>query len=197
MYLLSILLFSISSNLDNLIVGMSYGIKKICIPISANLLVAFITFTGTALSMIFGKSLANYIPIEVSNAIGAVMIIGIGAASLIKYFRHRKNNQNDESPCSLKEPEKYDKNKNNRIELREAISLGIALSINNIGLGIGASISGLHIVPAAIGAFVCSLIFISVGNLLGNSLLSKFIEKYSEPIASFGIIALGIYQLIF
>ena len=197
MHLLSIFLFSVSSNFDNLIIGISYGIKKIRIPIISNLLIAFITFIGTALSMIFGKSLTAYIPIAVSNVIGAIMIIGIGIAGLIKYFHSKKNNQACESPSPLKNPEKYDKNTNNRIEFREAVSLGLALSINNIGLGIGASIGGLHVLPAAIGSFVFSFIFISIGDLLGNGLLSKIIGKYAEVIASFGIIGLGICELIF
>ena len=83
------------------------------------------------------------------------------------------------------------------MNFREAISLGVALSVNNIGLGISASISGLHVMSAAIAAFVFSLIFTSAGNFLGNSFLSKMIEKYAEPIASSGIIALGVCELFF
>ena len=55
-HLLSALLFGVSSNTDNLVVGMSYGIKKMPIRWSENLIVALITFMGTVLSMILGKS---------------------------------------------------------------------------------------------------------------------------------------------
>ena len=40
MRLLSIVLFASASNIDNFIVGMSYGVKKIHIPILANFIIA-------------------------------------------------------------------------------------------------------------------------------------------------------------
>lgn len=45
--ILSALLFSLSSNLDNLVIGIAYGIKKIRIDTTANLIVALVTSTGT------------------------------------------------------------------------------------------------------------------------------------------------------
>ncbi len=46
LHLLTILLLSFSSNLDNVGVGVSYGIRKINIPFTSNLLIAVVTRGG-------------------------------------------------------------------------------------------------------------------------------------------------------
>jgi len=188
--MLSIFLFAVSSNLDNLVVGFSYGIKKIHVSLLSNLIIAFITFAGTLASMLAGSSITHFIPISIASAIGSVILIGIGIFSLIIYFRNRKN----EALWHMTGSEKYDKNENKKIEYNEAVTLGLALTINNIGLGIGAAISGLGVLPTAIGSFIFSILFLYIGNVFGDSFLSEFIGKYAEPIAAIIIIILGIWE---
>jgi len=196
MYIFSILLLAVSSNLDNLILGITYGIKKIHISMASNLIIALITFGGTWLSMLFGEKLAVYVPLAVSNTIGAGVVIIIGIYNLVKYLQGAKGGQT-KGQWPMKKPERYDKNSNNQIEYQEAAALGAALSINNIALGIAASISGVNAMPTAVAAFCCSIIFICMGNMLGSGLLSKTVGRFAEPIGALGIIALGICELLF
>ena len=196
MIIISVLIFAVAANFDNLVVGISFGIKKIHISILANLIIAFISFTGTFLSMSLGKATADYFPIVISNIFGGVIIIAIGMASLTKYIQSKKYSPDRDGLLPLKNSEKYDKNSNKRIDFIEAISLGIALSTNNIGLGIGASITGLPIWLASICSFFISIIFIFIGNLLGNKLMPSFIQKYAELIAAVSIIILGLCEII-
>jgi putative Mn2+ efflux pump MntP len=192
MYIIPILLFSISANIDNLAAGVSYGIQKIVMPLSSNFVIAFIVFAGTLFSMILGKSISPFMPVSVSNYIGGSIIIGIGAISIVKYFKNRKNSEQNDQYW-----EEKDKNNNKRIEFREALILGVALSINNMGLGIGASISGLSVIPTAACSFVFSLAFMFAGNFLGNSCFSKYFGKFAELVSGSIIIMLGIFQFIF
>ncbi len=46
LHLATILLLSLSSNLDNIGVGVSYGIRKVNIPFTSNLLIAVVTRGG-------------------------------------------------------------------------------------------------------------------------------------------------------
>jgi putative sporulation protein YtaF len=193
MWLVSVFLFASLSNLDNVIVGISYGVKKIHIPLHANLLIALITCAGTVLSMLAGKFISGYAPASLSNTIGAAALIAIGAIGLAKYFINRRKQRRG----ILDNPEKYDKNNNSRIELKEAVSLALALSANNVGLGLGASVSGLPIIPAATATFIFSFAYIHLGNLFGSSVLSGIIGKHAEPIACTGIMALGLFELLF
>lgn len=192
-----ILLFSILANLDGLIVGLSYGIKRIRISVAAYLLIALITSAGTLLSMYLGRNAAQFMPPAVASVIGGVIMMGIGLAGLIKYYRGKRSPPSDEVQWPVEHPEKYDKNHNRRIDYNETIALAIALSVNNIGLGIGASISGLAIVPTTIAVFFFSILFMLAGNLLGKCFLCKLIGKRAELISAVCVIALGVWEIFF
>lgn len=75
---LSALSFSLSSNLDNLVVGIAYGIKKVKIGIISNIIIAFVTSIGTYLSMLDGSYISKFLPRSFANAFGALVIIILG-----------------------------------------------------------------------------------------------------------------------
>lgn len=54
MHLTSIFLLSISANIDNLIIGIAYGVKKTKINMRCNIIIALSTFIATFLSMSLG-----------------------------------------------------------------------------------------------------------------------------------------------
>lgn len=68
--ILSALLFSLASNLDNVVVGIAYRIKKIRIGIIANIIIAIVTSTGTFLSMSVGMYISKFLPRSVANGLG-------------------------------------------------------------------------------------------------------------------------------
>lgn len=76
--IVSALLFSLASNLDNIVVGLAFGIKKIHLDAVSNLTVAIITTTGTVIAMLFGRWLSGYIPNRIGNDLGAGIIILLG-----------------------------------------------------------------------------------------------------------------------
>jgi len=90
---------------------------------------------------------------------------------------------------------KYDKDRSGNIELRESFALGLALTVNNIGLGISASVIGLNVIITSIASFACSILLVYISNLFGKNYISNFFGKYSEPIASILIILLGLYGI--
>jgi putative Mn2+ efflux pump MntP len=69
--ILAIFLLALSSNMDNVGVGTSYGARKINIPFNSNLLIAFITTCGTYLSMALGNEIAGFINPNIASALGA------------------------------------------------------------------------------------------------------------------------------
>lgn len=196
MQFFSIMLFAVSSNLDNLIIGVSYGIKKIRIPFLSNFLIAVMAFAGTFLSMLCGERITQWLPVGLANAIGSVMIIVIGLGGLIKYLYSRRRSAQDNVQWPINEPEKYDKNSDKTLELKETVSLGIALTVNNIGLGVGASMSGLSVLGTAMMSSVFCMGLMLIGNYIGKGCTSKRFEKYSEVISAVIIILLGIFELL-
>ncbi|KAJ51856.1 putative sporulation protein YtaF [Clostridium tetanomorphum] len=205
MCILPIIFFAISASSDSFIVGISYGINKIRIDFINNLFIATISGLGTFLSMAFGKLLLNIIPVEKANLIGSIVLILFGLYMLISSSKNKhnkdeastKNIQQDKNYYYnvLNNPEIIDIDGSKNIELKESLSLGIVLSINNIGLGIAASVIGLNVYITSISSLLFGMIFIQLGHFVGEKFLSKRMSKYSEVISYFIIILLGLYGI--
>lgn len=181
-HFISILMFGISSNLDNLIVGLSYGIRRKTIGRTADLLVALISFIGTILSIALGKSLLSVFPRRLTAVLGSLIIVAIGVAGLIRYHKGKDLPADPETGLHT-------------LSIHEALVLGLVLSVNNVGLGVGAGMTGLVILPTALFSFAFSLVFLYTGNRLGAARLSNTAGRLAEPAASCLMIALGIYEM--
>ncbi|PWX65038.1 sporulation membrane protein YtaF [Clostridium perfringens] len=201
MSFLSILLFVIAASLDILVVSLAYGLKDIKINFSSTLVIASISALGTFISMILGKFLVDLIPVKLGDIIGGLVLLLLGFYSIYSYFKEKKiltshNSENNSSPTFILEnPEVADKDKSGNIDFKESLALSLALALNNFGLGIGASISGLNIAFTTISTFIISLIFISLGFYLSKTIKSKNISKNSNLIA--GIIIIIYHYLLF
>lgn len=195
MHFLTVVIFVVSSNLDNLVIGLSYGLKGISIRAGSNLLIGLITFLGTVLSMIFGRSLLLLIPLESATALGRCLILLIGVYFLVSYFV-KLHSGGSEAGWPQENPEKFDRDHSKSIEVKEAAALGLALTINNMGLGIGASIMGLSVAATSIGSCLCSLLCLYLGNKAGRGWLSRVVGKYAEPISGILIILMGLCELL-
>ncbi|WP_447405651.1 sporulation membrane protein YtaF [Clostridium perfringens] len=199
MSFLSILLFVIAASLDILVVSLAYGLKDIKINFSSTLVISSISALGTFISMILGKFLVDLIPVKLGDIIGGLVLLALGFYSIYSYFKEKKiltshNSENNSSPTFILEnPEVADKDKSGNIDFKESLALSLALALNNFGLGIGASISGLNIAFTTISTFIISLIFISLGFYLSKTIKSKNISKNSNLIAGIIIIILSLF----
>lgn len=191
MIILSSLLFSISANVDNFVVGLSYGIKGIKIGGLSNLIISLVTFAGTILSMLFSKFIIRFIPRHVTSIIGSIILIAIGGWTIIGPLL---KNTNDKG--ILNNPEKADKDKSLHIDSKESITLALALSLNNIGLGVGASMAGLNIVTTSLLTLVFSLIMIRIGYILGEVYLSNRFSEKATLVSGILIVLLGVGELL-
>lgn len=180
---MSALLFAISSNADSLVVGLSYGMKKTPIRWYSNLIVGTISLTGTVLSMIFGKGILQFLPESLSSILGCIIIIWIGTFGFVHFMIDKLFRKRTEDP-SLKE-----------LSLRKTIFLGFTLTLNNAGLGIGASITGLPVFSTVLCSSLVCMLFLYLGNWIGRSRLSDFIGHFAEPLADLLMICLGIYEI--
>lgn len=202
MHLLAPILFVVSANIDNFAVGVAYGIKKIRIGILSSLVIAIISAAGTYFSMSFGLVISKCLPLFISNALGSLILIGIGLWIICDDYFKKHGKKKEDTYNELKEyidlldhPEKADTDQSGTIDMKEAITLAFALTINNIGLGIGASITGLNIIFNTVLTFFFSLVAVVVGCRLGNGCFSKALGKYSTLVSALIIIGLGIYEL--
>lgn len=197
---LSALLFSLSSNLDNIVIGIAYGVKKIKIGKTANFIIAIITSIGTFLSMSVGKYISTFLPNYIANLLGAVVIILLGLYFIIQsVVKLAKNTKAKE--LSLKDisdmveyAEKSDLDKSGDINIKEALLVAFGLTFNNLGTGVAASITGVNIALTVASTFLISIFTIIIGQALGNHVLGKLLGKYAPLISGILLIALGIIE---
>ena len=109
MFFISACLFAISANIDNLVVGLSYGLKKIRISVFQNIIIAVISGVGTAISIYLGKIIVSFIPENLPKILGACILILIGAWPIIKSIVYRKEKIRNNDVYN--NPEKYDEDK--------------------------------------------------------------------------------------
>ena len=200
--LLSALLFSLSSNLDNIVVGIAYGIKKIKIGIIANLIIAIVTSTGTFLSMSLGVYISKFLPHSIANALGAGAIIILGGYFVIQSIIKLINNKNSKE-LALKDiadmieyAEKSDLDNSGDINIKESLLVAFALTFNNLGTGVAASITGVSIQFTVISTFILSILTIMFGETVGNHVFGNFLGKYAPLISGILLIILGIIELL-
>ncbi|HEY2421155.1 MAG TPA: sporulation membrane protein YtaF [Neobacillus sp.] len=203
MYWLIILAFAVSSSIDNLGVGISYGIQKIRIEMGANLLIALICYLMSITGITFGIWLANILPGILPVMIGALLLCIIGIR-IILLASPRKNGipavNNDHGSQShsfkgiLKNPEEADVDQSGVIGWGEAVFLGVALSANALTNGLGAGLLGFSPQVISIAAAIGSFVTVWAGVRLGYKLAAVRIGSFS--LGQFGTIISGIIILV-
>ncbi len=187
MQIIPSLLFGISASLDALLIGISYGIRSVRIHLWQNLLVSGITLAGTCLSVGFGSWLAPRLPHMVSRYAGSMVLMLLGIWYVVKWMVKMLAHTREMTQAASAGPVPY-------LSFPEVLGLGVSLSLNNIGIGLSASIAGLALIPAAIATLACSLLFLFAGNRMGRSRLLQFFGAAADPVSGILLILLALLQ---
>ena len=215
------LFLAISSSIDSFGIGITYGIKNTKISYMAKVVLFFISFIVSIFSIWVGSILKNIIPIFLVSYIGSFMLICMGCFICFQAIKKDKvqnkhigndfnnfdalNNFNEEKIYSffikflgitikiIKNPISSDFDNSNTIDTKEALFLGVALSLDSFCIGISGSMIEINsfIFPFAIGFF--QLLFMSLGNFLGHKLfkISKIPDNVWSIISGFLLIIIG------
>ncbi|MFF2755763.1 manganese efflux pump [Psychrobacillus sp. NPDC058041] len=179
MVLLVILAFAVSSSIDNLAVGISYGIREIHIGVVKNFLIAIICFLMSMAGISFGIWLSSFLPGVLPVIVGAFLLFVIGIRIILLA---RSSNSG---------AIKTDTKSNNLgiIGWGESIFLGIALSANALTNGLSAGLLGFSPLAISATAAIGSYISIWIGVKLGVKLSSVRIGKFT--VGQFGSVLSG------
>lgn len=203
----SALLLAISSNLDNMAVGLSYGARNVRIFWPSNLLIALLTSMGTGVSMSFGAWLSQSFCPQTAGIVGSLLIMAAGVW-VIWLDRRQQKGEHRQAAGSLqrltawqrlllflKEPYRADVDGSKTLGLSEAALLGAALTLNNISSGIGAGLAGVNITVATAGVFIFSILTLTCGIFLGRRFISTRFRDQAGVIGGMLLIVLGCFEL--
>ncbi|WP_152396769.1 sporulation membrane protein YtaF [Paenibacillus guangzhouensis] len=199
MHWVSVIMFAIASNLDNLGIGLSFGMKRTRIPWLPNILIACITMIGTYFSMRMGEWLVQFVSSALANWLGAIVIILIGVWTLWGSLRSPDVKEELEAPTLsevLRDPIHADQDHNQVISWRESLALGMALTLNNIATGIGAGATGISALWTTVITGVLSVLFIGVGSAVGSRIARTWFGRYSSVVAGVLLCLIGLYEIL-
>ena len=199
--MLNSILLAISSSIDSLGIGITYGIKNTRISYMTKVVLFSISFIISIISIWFGTVLKNILSISFTKYIGGFILIFMGVFMFFQAIKKDKNKEkfnnllssdklnkntiqyvNKEKIYSffirflgitiqiIKNPSSSDFDKSNSIDAKEALFLGLALSLDSFCIGVSLSMLDINsvIFPFAISLF--QLLFMSFGNYLGCKL---------------------------
>ena len=210
--LLSILLLAVSSSVDNLGAGISYGLRNICIPLLLNLLIAVFNSSGTLCSMLFGKIISRVLRPDTADLLGALLLIAIGtwilhtgsgkkttstvySPGLPEKTPHLKKTFIPRLFAVLNDPFAAGILCNDTVRTKEGLVLAAALTLSNISTGLGAGLIGFNPWLTTAAVFVCSVFAISLGTNIGGRTSALTIKGIAEKASGLLLVFIGLYEL--
>ncbi|MCT1902250.1 sporulation membrane protein YtaF [Oceanobacillus sojae] len=201
------LLLVIAVSLDGFSVGITYGMRKIKVPLLSLLVIMFCSGMIVYLSMEVGDFLRSFISPQGASMLGGGILIFLGFFSLISMFRSRETEaaENKEQFSSnvklenvrtvLSRPKEADLDKSGIISLNESILLGFALALDAFGAGIGAAMLGYSPFTTALLTACMSGIFLYSGIMFGSYLWKIPALQRLSFLPSVFLIALGCWNV--
>ena len=202
------ILIAIAANLDNLGVGIAYGVLNIKISRVTNFIIAVISFIATWLSAKVGEAISLYISPQMAVSIGAILLCGVGiwviSQPIITAHKMSQpiidlqifNTRIYMGPAEiLRYPERIDLDNSRDIGYWEAVLLGIALSINALAGGLYAGTAGISSLLQASLVGIISLFTIAIGCYFGKKYAAEQLGKYATIVSGTLLIVIGVHQL--
>lgn len=223
-HVLSLLILAVAVSIDGFGVGAMYGLRKLRIPLPSIGMIALWSGLVIMVSMKIGTFIARYFSPGTAHSIGAFIIMGIGCWALIQLGLQKRNAGKDQESESLpqhdeprtqkkellyleikrlglviqilRNPTAADVDRSGNISLYEACFLGLALSLDAFGAGIGAAFIGFTPWVTA-GTIACfSGTFLTIGLQIGLRYANlRWIQKLSV-LPGCVLIVIGLLKLL-
>jgi putative sporulation protein YtaF len=192
--IISLLLLAFAVSLDSFSVGLTYGLRKMKIPVKSIAVIAVCSAAVLMAAMMIGHFLESFFSPELAETLGGTVLIVLGGWVLFQFFRndqsemlsHEKIILNFEIKSLgiviniLKKPMSADFDRSGTINGIEAVMLGLALSLDAFGAGIGAALLGFSPGYLALTVACMSSLFVYAGMRMGSYFSERsWLQKFS------------------
>jgi len=202
--ILQILIITSAISIDSFLVGISYSLRKIVVPLTSMVTISGITAFVLGVSMCLGGILKNFFPLMFLQRMGACLLILLGITGLLREYLNKLSFNKTIIKCKirslglviqiLKEPSTADFDVSGVIDFREALYLGSALALDAGFMGLSVSLIGLKIINVVAAGTVGSLLALFLG-LKFSGFFTARIQKF-EFFPSLILILLGLFKII-
>lgn len=180
MQLVYLFIIAILNSIDNIGVGVAYSIAGIKVKLSKNILIALIAFIVSFLAALFGQLISHYLNNTECTIISMLLLILMGTNMIYTSFSKKKNN---------------DLNNINELDFKEALSVGIALALDDVSSSVSSSLIGYSAFMTSFPYFIISLVIFFCGNYALKFITKFNLGKKPTIIAGILMIFIGIFQL--
>lgn len=205
-----VFLLAFAVSMDSFSAGFTYGLRNMALPLKSALIIACCSAVSMLASVFAGRLAGSWLPPWMTEMAGGVILIILGAWVLFQFFRSEKDARelNTERIIVnfeirsiglvikiLKKPLSADFDLSGTITGIEAVLLGLALSLDSFGAGIGAAMLGVSPLYLSLAAAAMSSGFVYAGIKCGFY-FSRW--RWFEKISFFPgllLIILGIWKL--
>lgn len=208
---LQLVVLSVALSIDGFGVGVSLGIRGMKIPFKSIVVISICSAVSLGVAMLIGDFISQHVSQGAAGKTGGIILILLGIWFVLQFFKKEKDIVESQSKeklifnyeikslgvviSILQKPTDVDFDKSGTINGVEALVLGIALSLDAFGAGIGAAMIGISplILAAAIG--VMSSIFIWSGLQSGKILSKNQLVKNLSFLPGVLLIIIGFLKL--
>ena len=206
--ILTCMLLALSTSIDSIGIGLTYGIRDITISRQSKIILFIISLIISSISILIGNTLNNILSKEITNIIGSLILFFIGIIILVQTLKREKRQEKKVYKLFIKflgitiqiikDPISSDFDNSKKIDSKEAIYLGTALSLDSFSVGIGAGMLGSIsiIFPLIVSLF--QIVFLSLGRNIGEKLNKKIHipSKIWSILSAVLLILIGIVRLV-
>ncbi len=211
--LINSLFLALSSSIDSLGIGITYGIKNTKISYIGKVVLFAISFSISILSVWFGDVIKNIFSDFTTKLIGSVILVGMGIFICFQAIHKdrikvKPIHKKEEKIYSffidflgitikiIKNPTSSDFDASRSIDGKEALFLGIALSLDCFCIGTCGSMIGISSLLFPLFISVFQLVFLNCGNMIGKKLnqLSKLPDNIWSIISGTLLVMIGIIR---
>lgn len=165
---------------DSFFMSVAYGIEHIRIPGKAVVIIALCGTGLLGLSVGFSAILAKWLSPALGKWLSFVILCGLGISHLFQAQVKRYVNRHKQKPLIIRlkgisvvidiflDETKADQDHSKEISVREAVYLGLALSLDSLASGLAYGIGTVHFPLLLILSFVIGSIMILTGSIVGR-----------------------------
>lgn len=194
---------------DGFAAGLALGLRGVKIGAPAKIAVALLSAVFAALSVSAGTLLRTLIPDGAESLLGAGILLLMGTVSAVRSLLPEKESNPQPTPRTfqalgmtiqvIRNPAQGDLDHSGTIDLMEAAVLGLSLSVDMLGAGIGLALGSTGLawkLPVAVGVMQAACL--SIGAYVGRILHRRTISRRAAGCLS-GVLlmALGAVRIFF
>ncbi|NLJ34419.1 MAG: sporulation membrane protein YtaF [Firmicutes bacterium] len=206
MEFLGLFLLAFAVSLDGFAMGVTFGLRDMRLPPTSLLTIALASSVAVLFAMQAGHLLGNILSVQLTRNLGALILILVGAWVLLTTCRPPRQKGDTPGQVNLsfrafgfvvqiiREPVRADLDKSGAISFGEALLLGLALALDALGAGFGASLAGYSPLWTSCLVGLFKIIMVTLGLQMGKKCV-----QYNQRLSYFSggiLILIGLVSLL-